>query len=71
MEDIEDTCDVAIDWLTIHEVAVRLDLHYQTVINFIRSGKLKAIKVGGQWRVTSEELLRFRTQGNLPQKEGL
>ncbi len=54
-----------LDWLTIQDVAVRLDKHYNTVVNYIRSGKLKAVKVGGQWRVTSEELLRFRTQGNL------
>ena len=44
---------------TVGQVAKRLDLHPKTVRQFIRLGKLKAHKMGGQWRVTEPDLRGF------------
>ena len=37
-------------------VAVRLSLHVRTVRGYVRSGRLKAIKIGKQYRVSGESL---------------
>ncbi len=44
------------NFLTIYEVADVLGLHHKTVRGFIASGKLKAMKVGKQWRNTKKDL---------------
>lgn len=44
---------------TINQVAEILDLHHKTVRNFISQGKLKAGKVGKQWRVSEADLNEF------------
>lgn len=44
------------NFLTIYEVADALGLHHKTIRGFINSGKLKAVKVGKQWRITREDL---------------
>lgn len=41
---------------TVDQVAERLDLHPKTVRRFIREGKLHARKVGGQWRITEQDI---------------
>lgn len=48
---------------TLHEVEEILSVTQRTVYNLIKGGKLKAFKVGGQWRVTEEALQEFLTQG--------
>ncbi len=47
------------DELTLHEVAERLDVHYNTVYRYVRRGRLAARRVGGEWRVDPAELDRF------------
>lgn len=47
------------NFLTIYEVAEILGLHHKTVRGFIASGKLKAMKVGKQWRITGKDLNEF------------
>lgn len=44
---------------TIYEVADILGLHHKTIRGFIANGKLKAIKVGKQWRIAKEDLDAF------------
>lgn len=44
---------------TVDEVAALLDLHPKTVRRYIREGKLKANKIGGQWRVMRDDLESF------------
>jgi excisionase family DNA binding protein len=44
---------------TIDQIAKTLDLHPKTVRRFIREGKLKGNKVGGQWRVMENDLKVF------------
>jgi excisionase family DNA binding protein len=41
---------------TVEEVCAILKVHENTVYNWIDSGKLKAIKIGGLWRIPAESL---------------
>lgn len=47
------------EYYPAEEVADRLGLHVRTVRRFIREGKLKARRVGKQYRVTAGELDAF------------
>ncbi len=47
--------------LTPEEVAERLRISRFTVMNYLRSGVLKGVKVGRVWRIEEEELARFRS----------
>lgn len=44
---------------TIEQVAEALDIHHKTVRKFIKEGKLKANKLGKQWRILDEDLEEF------------
>lgn len=41
---------------SLEQVAERLGLHVRTVRNYVRSGRLKARRIGKQYRVTREDL---------------
>ncbi len=44
---------------TVQELAKILSLHPKTVQRFIREGKIKATKIGREWRVQKEDLRDF------------
>ena len=44
-------------YYSAEQVAKRLGLHVRTVRNFVREGKLKAIRVGKQYRIANEDLV--------------
>jgi excisionase family DNA binding protein len=44
---------------TVQEVAKKLAFTVRTVYSYIKSGRLKASKMGGQWRVTETDLKAF------------
>lgn len=46
-------------WLSIEEVAAKLEVHERTVRGYIRRKELRATKVGGRWRTTPEDLQKF------------
>ncbi|GAA4097049.1 helix-turn-helix domain-containing protein [Nonomuraea soli] len=46
-------------YFSIEQVADRLDLHVRTVRNYVRDGKLKAVRIGKQYRITREDLEAF------------
>lgn len=46
-------------WLTINEITGRLKLHPNTVARYIKSGKLKGVKVGKSYRVREQDLMAF------------
>jgi excisionase family DNA binding protein len=48
--------------LTIMEVTVDLKVANETVYRLIHSGKLKAFKIGNRYRVTEEELKRYKEE---------
>jgi excisionase family DNA binding protein len=45
--------------LTLSQVAERLNLHYNTIYHYVRSGELKAIKFDKVYRVKEQELEKF------------
>ena len=47
------------DLYTVSDVAERLKLHVKTVLAFIRDGRLRATKLGKQYRVTKADLDAF------------
>ncbi len=46
-------------YLTTSDVAEMLQVTPETVWNWIRAGKLRAIKIGRGWRITEEDLKAF------------
>lgn len=55
--------------LTIKEVAEGLGVTYITALRYVRSGKMRGVRLGGQWRVARAELERFAAEGNLDSSE--
>jgi len=47
---------------TVEQVAKLLQVHWQTVLNYIKSGKLEAVKLGRGYRISQEALDRFIKQ---------
>jgi excisionase family DNA binding protein len=47
------------DLFSIDEVAERLQLHVKTVRKFVRDGRLKATRVGKQYRISRADLEAF------------
>lgn len=45
--------------LTLNEVAVILKVTYRTVLKYMKTGKLRARRVGGCWRVLRADLDDF------------
>ena len=44
------------DLIGLNEVADRLGVHYMTVYRYMRTGRLPAVKVGGEWRVEPRDV---------------
>lgn len=52
--------------LTVRDVATRLKATEDTVRRWLRDGKLKGVRPGGDrlgWRISEDELRRFLEQG--------
>lgn len=54
-----------IDTLTLTDASERLGVHYMTAYRYVRTGRLVAVKDGGQWRVTLTDLETFKA-GDVP-----
>ncbi len=48
-----------IEYYTLDEVAAMLKVVYLTVYRWVKAGKLKAYKVGKQYRISKEQLDLF------------
>jgi excisionase family DNA binding protein len=46
-------------FLTVQEVADTLQIHWQSVLNYIKSGKLEAVKLGKGYRISRSALEKF------------
>lgn len=44
---------------TVEQVSELLKIHWQTVLNYIKNGKLKAVRLGKGYRIQKEELDNF------------
>ncbi|WP_077302517.1 helix-turn-helix domain-containing protein [Virgibacillus pantothenticus] len=47
------------DRYSVEELANELNVTTRTIRNYLRDGKLKGTKVGGQWRFSKENLVEF------------
>lgn len=54
---------------TVDQVAEMFGFHPKTVRRFIREGKLKAHKVGGQWRIMEHDIKMFMGGENIDHPE--
>jgi excisionase family DNA binding protein len=45
-----------VEYISIQQAAQRLQLHVRTVRNYVRSGRLKAVRVGKQYRIAPEDM---------------
>ena len=50
---------VNVKFYTVQEVADLLQIHWQSVLNYIKNGKLKALKLGKGYRISQEALDEF------------
>ena len=46
-------------FLTVEQVADTLQVHWQTVLNYIKSGRLEALRLGKGYRISEESLEKF------------
>ena len=44
---------------TVEQVADLLNLHVKTVRNYVREGRLKAVRIGKQYRISGEDLAKM------------
>jgi excisionase family DNA binding protein len=44
---------------SVEQVASRLGLHVRTIRNYVRDGRLKAVRIGKQYRISREDLEAF------------
>ena len=54
--------------ITLNEAAEKLGVHYMTAYRYVRTGRLHAIKVGGEWQVGLSDLDAFMTAAAAPAK---
>ncbi|TKK86586.1 helix-turn-helix domain-containing protein [Herbidospora galbida] len=52
---------------SVEQVANLLGLHVKTVRNYVRDGKLKAVRIGKQYRITRDDLEAFTGQPVVPE----
>ena len=50
---------MAQELFSVEQVAERLGLHVRTVRNYVRDGRLKAVRIGKQYRIAREDLEAF------------
>lgn len=46
-------------FFTVEQVAELLQVHWQTVLNYIKSGKLDAVRLGKGYRIPEEAINKF------------
>ncbi len=49
---------------TVEQVADFLQVHWQTVLNYIKGGKLEAVRLGKGYRISKEALDKFIKQNS-------
>lgn len=61
MEDKKDdrTIEEMFKVYTLEEIAELLNVTRRTMYNYIKSGRLKAVKIGSIWRVSEDNLKKF------------
>lgn len=44
---------------TLTEIEPILGVTHRTLLNYVKQGKIKAIKLGGKWKITEDNLKKF------------
>ena len=57
------------EYVSLPEAARRLGLHYMTVYRYVRTGRLPAVRKGGQWLVDVVDLAPKKPSGKPKQQE--
>ena len=52
--------------ISLTDAAERLGVHYMTAYRYVRTGRLFAAKVDGQWQVTDKDLSDFESNASAP-----
>lgn len=47
------------EFLTVEQVAELFQVHWQTVLNYIKAGKITAVKLGKGYRIPQKSLTNF------------
>ena len=47
------------NFYTVKQVSELLKVHWQTILNYIKNGKLKAVKLGKGYRISKEAINEF------------
>ena len=55
---------------SVEQVAERLGLHVKTVRNYVREGRLKAVRIGKQYRIAREDLAAMTGRPEPPARAG-
>ena len=50
---------MAKEYYTVEELAEHLHVHWQTILNYIRSGELEAVRLGKGYRISKESFKKF------------
>lgn len=56
------------DFLTVEQVANALQVHWQTVLNYIKSGRLEALQLGKGYRISQKALDKFIEENSVHRK---
>lgn len=54
---------------TVQEVADLLQVHWQSVLTYIKDGKLEAVKLGKGYRISETSLQKFITDHSTRRKQ--
>lgn len=47
------------EYYTVEELSEKLQVHWQTILNYIRSGELEAVKLGKGYRISKKSFDSF------------
>lgn len=54
--------------MNLRRAAETLGVSYPTALKYVQSGALLAVKKGGAWDISEEEIIRFEVEGNAVNK---
>ncbi len=57
------------NWATMRQFADICRVQYRTALRWQKTGHIRPVKVGGQWRIYEDEIRRFLTEGSHSPKE--
>ena len=49
--------------LTVEQLAEALNVHKITIFRYLKSGRIRGVKIGNVWRISEEEVNRIKRVG--------